>query len=254
MVSPARIAAHDFRGSVAVVTGAAGDLGSAVVAQLLAAGAFVVAVDIDPAGLENLRAALEAPPGALVTAVADVRDSASMEVAVAKVDGLSPEGAIDLFFNNAGIEGRVSPIADLSADDFARVLAVNVAGMHNGLRAALPRMRAGGSIVNTASTAALAGAPGLAAYVTSKHAVLGLTRTAALEAAERGIRVNAVCPGAIEGRMMGSLDAQRADVLHTDTHAGRTYATADDVAAVVMFLFSDAARIVSGEALAVARS
>ena len=249
-----RAVTYTFTGSVGVVTGAAGDLGGAVVTRLLAAGADVVALDRDERGLAAVREATRALPGRLITRTADVTDAASVRAAVDAADEFGDDVSIDLLFNNAGIEGRVDRIENLTADDLAPVWDVNVVGVVNVLAAVLPRMRAGGAVVNTASTAALAGAPGVGAYVASKHAVLGITRTAAAEAVERGIRINALCPGPIEGRMMASLDEQRADVLHAGAGSPRTYARAVDVAEVVLFLFSDAATLLTGQAITVAAS
>ncbi|WP_181779300.1 SDR family NAD(P)-dependent oxidoreductase, partial [Pseudonocardia pini] len=162
-------------------------------------------------------------------------------------------GRIDLFVNNAGIEGRVARLEDLAVEDFDRVQAVNVRGVFLGLKYVLPRVPRGGAVVNTGSLASLRGSPGVSAYVASKHAVLGLTRTAALEQAERGVRVNAVCPGPVEGRMMSSLDAGRGRSGRAVPGAfdGGRYARVDEVVGAVCFLLSAEAGFVSGTALTV---
>lgn len=243
---------YHFDGLTAVVTGAGGALGGEAARQLAAAGAKVLAVDYAPEPLHALVAAITADGGVAVPYVADVRDPeavAGYARAAAELGG----GAIDLFFNNAGIEGHVARIADLDVLDFRRVFDVNVVGVLQGLKEVLPLLRAGGAVVNTGSTAALAGAAGMGSYIASKHAVLGLTRTAALEAAERGARVNAICPGPIEGRMIASLDQQRRELLG-DSFApseDRTFATPASVAGVVLFLLSDAAALINGQAVLV---
>lgn len=238
----------DFTGKVAVVTGAGGAVGGAVAGAMAQAGATVVAVDITDSGLTELVSREMSSPGSIVPAIADVTD-ATQTRAFAKVG--ADLGGIDFFFNNAGVEGRVARIADIDLGDFRHVQDVNVIGVLAGMQAVLPFMRAGGSIVNTASTAALVGSPGLGSYVASKHAVLGLTRTVALEVQGTGVRVNAICPGPIAGRMMASLDEQRRSALSIDRASAASYVTAEEVAQVVLFFFSDAAKIVSGQTLVV---
>jgi NAD(P)-dependent dehydrogenase (short-subunit alcohol dehydrogenase family) len=168
---------------------------------------------------------------------------------------LDAYGAIDCFFNNAGIEGRVCPTAEYDEAVFDAVIAVNLKGVFLGLRHVLPVMvrQRGGSIVNTASTAGLAGSPGLSAYVASKHGVIGLTRTAASEYGHAGIRVNAVCPGPTDTRMIQSLEEQSApggsnsvrERYQTGIPIGR-YATPEEIANLVLFLSSDLAGSISG--------
>lgn len=164
-------------------------------------------------------------------------------------------GRIDLFFNNAGIEGRMAPMTELSVEDFDRVLAVNARGVFLGLRAVLRVMKPQGSgaIVNTASMAGIRGAATFAPYVASKHAVVGLTRCAALEGAPFGIRVNGVAPGHIDTRMARDLTAQidPADPegayqrIAAAVPLGR-YGTAQEVANLVAWLLSDEASYLSG--------
>jgi len=164
-------------------------------------------------------------------------------------------GRIDCFFNNAGIEGKVSQIVDYDEAVFDAVIGVNVKGVFLGLRHVLPEMirQGGGSIVNTASVAGLVGTPGMPAYVASKHAVIGLTKTAAGEVARQGIRVNAVCPGPVDTRMIHALEQQ----LAPDDPASITakyqaalptgrYSTAEEIANMVLFLCSDLASNTTG--------
>ena len=160
------------------------------------------------------------------------------------------DGRVDLFANNAGVEGPVAPVTDYPDAAFDHVIAVNVRGVFLGLKHVLPRMERGGAVVNTASTAGLIGAAGLVAYIASKHAVIGITRTVALECAERGIRVNAVCPGPVEGRMMTSLeDGMGGAEAHEAFLASlplRRFAALDEVASMVAFLLSDEAGFSTG--------
>jgi NAD(P)-dependent dehydrogenase (short-subunit alcohol dehydrogenase family) len=194
-----------FEGRVAVITGAAGDLGSAAAVLMAEGGAQIVAVDRDPERLEGLRARL--PIGAeLLTLVADVTNETQVAAYVAAT--LERFGRIDVLFNNAGTEGSRSGawrlIPDLSVEDFEHILSVNTVGVFLGLKHIIPIMAAAGrgAIVNTSSINGLKGSRGQVAYVASKHAVTAMTATAAKEWAHAGVRVNAIAPGAIAGRML----------------------------------------------------
>lgn len=237
---------------VAVITGAAGAIGSATARLMLLRGAAVVAVDRDGASLEALRETF--PRGSkFLTVTADVTNENSVQSYVRRaVEGM---GRIDVFFNNAGIEGGVYKIPDYPLDEFVNVMNVNVVGVFLGLKYVIPVMVAqgGGSIINTSSAAGRQGAAGLAAYISSKHAVIGITRTAAIEWASSGIRVNCVNPGPIEGRMMASLESRMLagqpelvkQKLQERIPAGR-YGTPEEVATMVAFLASDDARYLNG--------
>ena len=160
-------------------------------------------------------------------------------------------GPIGIFANNAGIEGVVAPLHEYPDDAFDRLLQVNVKGVFLGLKYVLARMipRGCGAIVNTASTSAIRGRAGLSGYVASKHAVLGLTRTAALEVAGTRIRVNAILPGPIESRMIRELDDQASRNAQDFKRSGAArYGKPENIADVVSFLASDGAAHVNGAA------
>jgi 3alpha(or 20beta)-hydroxysteroid dehydrogenase len=240
---------YGFDGQVAVITGAANGFGLAVAERLASEGARLVLVDRDEPAL---RLAAEKLGGLAV--VADVSVEADVDGYVAAA--VSAHGRIDLFFNNAGIEGRMAPMTELSVADFDRVWAVNGRGVFMGLRAVLSVMKPQGSgvIVNTASMAAIKGAATFSPYIASKHAVLGLTKSAALEGAPYGIRVNCVAPGHIDTRMARDLTAQidpaDPDGAYRNVSAtvplGKRYGTATEVANMVMWLLSSESDYVSG--------
>jgi NAD(P)-dependent dehydrogenase (short-subunit alcohol dehydrogenase family) len=192
----------------AVITGGAGGIGAATAERLVERGYAVLLVDRDADAAE---AAARAIGEAASSIAADVSDEADVERYVAAA--MERHGRIDAFFNNAGIEGVISGVEDYPTETFRQVLDVNVTGMYLGLKHVVPVMRAQGSgaILNTASQAGVRGVPGLSAYVASKHAVVGLSQGVALEVAAAGIRVNCLCPGPTETRMMADIrDAVRA--------------------------------------------
>jgi 3alpha(or 20beta)-hydroxysteroid dehydrogenase len=247
------------RSKRAIVTGAGGVIGKACCRQLLEDGYRVLAVDIDK---EAGAALLDELGGgdSLVFESADVTNEADVEGYVRRAFDLGD--GIDGFFNNAGIEGTVAPIVSMPVEIFDNVVAVNLRGVFLGLKHVMPAMAAGGggSVVNTASVAGLVGAPGIAPYVATKHGVVGLTKVAALEGAANGIRVNAVCPGPVESRMMGSLedglvamlglaDAATAHLAVASTIPGRRYAKAEEVARLGAYLLSDDSSYISGAAI-----
>jgi NAD(P)-dependent dehydrogenase (short-subunit alcohol dehydrogenase family) len=221
--------------------------------RLAEEGARIAVVDVSKTGLAETVAAVERAGGRAIAIEADVTRDADVTryVATARAE----LGRIDRFFNNAGILGETKPIVDYPEDVFDRVIAINLKGVWLGLKHVGAEMRAGagGAIVNTASIAGLTGTPGLVAYTASKHAVVGMTRTAAMEFARHGIRVNAICPGPIETAMTeemhGRLDQRGTGAARqkmTATIPMRRYGQPAEVAALVAFLLSDEASYVNG--------
>lgn len=242
-----------FESKVVIVTGAAGHIGRAAVLRFAAEGAAVVAVDLEDEGLAETVEAVETSGGTAHAIRADVTRSGEVEAYVqVAVDRF---GGVDVLFNNAGIEGVVSPLEEYPEVAFDNVMDVNVKGVWLGMRhvAGAMRARGGGAIVNTSSGAGLRGTPELIAYGASKHAVIGLTRTAAIELAPAGIRVNAVCPGPIDSRLLEAIAVgkfpedpdlflKRCDERIPMSRRGRPA----EVVALVTFLASDEASYISG--------
>lgn len=239
-------------GKVALVTGAGGEIGAASVRLMLARGAKVAGVDRDMPALHRLEEGL-GTGGNLIIMEGDVTSETSVLQFVAGTR--EAFGRIDILFNNAGIEGPVKPIPDYSLADFQRVMDVNVVGVFLGLKYVIPVMieNGGGAIINASSTAGLTGSPGVCAYNASKHAVIGLTRSACAEWAGKGITINSITPGPIASRMMtelekGLMPGQPHELrarLSARIPAGR-YGNPEEVATLVAFLASDDARYLNG--------
>jgi len=243
----------DFTGKVALITGGGGGIGRATATGFAARGATVVVVDADTSLGQTTVDIIHQQGGNARFIHADVTKSASVSNYVAQT--VAAYGRIDCFFNNAGIEGRITPIYDYDEDVFDQVIAVNLKGVFLGMRHVLPVMigQGSGAVVNTASVAGLFGAPGMPAYVASKHGVLGLTKTSSVDVAALGVRINAVCPGPVETRMMRSLEAQRnpndPEAMHAAYAAGipsGRYALPEEIAGAVLYLCSDLSGDVTG--------
>jgi NAD(P)-dependent dehydrogenase (short-subunit alcohol dehydrogenase family) len=232
-----------LQGKVAIVTGASGGIGAATAKRFVEEGAKVLLVDLDEGAVAKVAKAIGGEASHVAADVSDPQKVRSfVEVAVERYGGL------DVMFANAGIEGAVAPVGDYPLDKFDRVLAVNVRGPFLAIRESVPHMvqRGGGSIIITSSAAGLVGAAGLSAYVASKHAVMGLTKAAAIDLGPQGIRVNTINPGPIENRMMRSIETQ-ASPDHADQvkeaflqriPLGR-YGSNEECAALAAFLASD---------------
>lgn len=248
----------NFNGKVALVTGGGGGIGRATCLAFAAHGAKIIVVDHDPDLGEDTASAVHAAGGEARFVRADVTKSADVQNYVKMA--MSAYGRIDCFFNNAGIEGKVVPIQEYDEDMFDAVIAVNLKGVFLGLRHVLPVMlqQASGTVVNTASVAGLFGGPGMPAYVASKHAVLGLTKVASADVAGQGVRVNAICPGPVETRMMRSIEAQRnpndpegiANAMRAGMPTGR-YTLPEEIANTVLFLCSDLSGNLTGTQIVV---
>ncbi|WP_077210775.1 SDR family NAD(P)-dependent oxidoreductase [Bacillus dakarensis] len=239
-------------GKVAIITGGAGEIGKVTAEKFLSEDSKVVLIDLSAELLEKAKADL-APYGEVLTIEADVTKEADVANYVNRV--MEKCGQIDVFFNNAGIEGKVAPLVEQSVEDFDKVLAVNVRGVFLGLKYVLPVMmkQGSGSVINTSSVAGLHGSPNLSPYITSKHAVVGLTKAAAVEAAKAKVRVNSIHPSPVDTRMMRSIEtgfsADHAEFIQEEfTKAiplGR-YAESADVASLVLFLASDESSFITG--------
>jgi NAD(P)-dependent dehydrogenase (short-subunit alcohol dehydrogenase family) len=238
-------------GKVAIITGGAGGIGIEAGRLFVREGARVLLVDLSEKALQQAVQTIGSE--AVSYAVADVTQPEQVQhyvrVATERYHG------IDIFLNNAGIEGVVQPITDYPIDVFDQVMAVNVRGAWLGLKYVMPEMqkRGGGSIIITSSVAGIRGTAGVSAYITSKHAVIGMMRTAALEGAPLGIRVNTVNPAPIETRMMRSLEegfapgaAEQAKQRIASTVPLQRYGSPEEVAQVMLFLASDESRYCTG--------
>ncbi|MBA3682448.1 MAG: SDR family oxidoreductase [Bacteroidetes bacterium] len=234
---------------VAIITGGAGSIGKITAKLFLEDGAKVMLVDLTEEALKKAAQELNNPN--LKYCVADVSKSKDVESYVNET--VKQFGKVDVFFNNAGIEGVVKPIVDYPEEIFDKVISVNVKGIWLGNKYALPQMNDGGSIIMTSSVAGLLGFANLSAYVTSKHAVVGIMRTTAIEAAPRKIRVNSVHPAPVNNRMMRSIEegtsAEDPEEVKKQFEAtiplGR-YAEPIEIAKLVLFLASDDSQYITG--------
>ena len=236
---------------VGLVTGAAGGIGRATAIACAREGASVVVSDLaqaEDAGAETVRA-IEEQGGRARFVACDVASAGDQERLVAEtVDSF---GRLDFAHNNAGIEAE-GPLVEIEEEDFDRVIAVNLKGVFLGMKFQLPQMlrQGSGAIVNTASLAGLIGSPFLGAYVASKHGVVGITKTAAVEFAEHEIRVNAVCPAAIRTPMMDRLPPDKQQELMAP-QAIKRFGETNEVAETVVWLCSDRSSFVTGIAMPV---
>lgn len=244
----------DFTGKTAVVTGAGGGIGRAVSLALARAGARVLVVDRDIATGDETASLVRLSGGEALAVAGDVSRPADVSAYVARA--VEAWGTIDIFMNNAAWQGPILSLVDYPDDVFDKVMAVNVKGVFLGLKHVLPVMVAqrSGAVVNTGSLGSYVGTRQLGPYTASKHAVLGLTKTAAMEVARKGVRVNAVCPGPVDTPMLRAIEAEqapgRADELRAQRAAsipdGR-YATPEEVAGLMVYLASDLASHITGQ-------
>ncbi|MFO8129687.1 MAG: SDR family NAD(P)-dependent oxidoreductase [Bacteroidales bacterium] len=241
-----------FANKSVVITGGSGGIGSVTGKLMAEEGARVLLVDIDEKALKEIVRDFDSDP--VEYAVADVTKPEQVKAYVDKAVELF--GGIDIFFNNAGVEGNVAPLDEYSLDEYHQLIHVNVNGMFFGLHYVFPVMKKndkGGSIIMTSSVAGLMGTANVTPYVTSKHAVIGMMRSAALEGAGHNIRVNTVNPSPVDNRMMRSLESgfnpdeseKAKEQFEQMIPLGR-YATNEEIAKMVMFLASEDSEFITG--------
>lgn len=244
---------HDFTGKVAFVTGATSGIGRATALAFAKAGAAVTVADVSEEGNLETARLIEEAGGRVLAVRCDVSKSEDVKAALDRT--IQTFGKLDFAFNNAGIEQPVAPVSEIQDEDFDRLVAINLRGMFLCLKHQVPLLlrNGGGAIVNTSSGAGVKGIAGQAAYAATKHAVIGMTKSAALDYAKDGIRINAVCPGIIDTPMMqrftGGTPEGMARVIAQEP-VGRM-GKSEEIAAAVLYLCSDMAAFVIGHAMVV---
>jgi NAD(P)-dependent dehydrogenase (short-subunit alcohol dehydrogenase family) len=236
----------DLTGQTALVTGAGRGIGEGVSLRLAAAGAAVAVCDLDRESAQRVVAAIEANGGSALALEMEVSDAAAVNRAFA--EALAWRGQLDVVVNNAGVAGRAAPIWEQTDEDWSRTIAINLTGVFNCCRAALPSMleRNYGRVVNIASLAGKEGNPNMTAYSAAKAGVIALSKSLAKETATKNICVNAVSPTVIRTPILDQLTAEQVDYMTSRIPRGRT-GTVEEVAAVVHFLSSPDCSFVTGQ-------
>lgn len=242
-----------LKNKTALITGAYGNIGLQIAKQFLAEGANVMLVGRNKASLEKAQNELNPDKNKTAISVADV--TKPEDVAKYAEETYNTFGEIDIFFNNAGIDGVVAPVTEYPEEAFLKVMEVNTFGIFLGMKYVIPKMKDGGSVIATSSVAGLkAPGPGQIGYTTSKHAVVGIMRSTAIDVASRGIRVNSLHPGMVESKMMRDVEqriagegdtAQVQEAFVSHIPLGR-YVTLVEVGNMVVFLASDESKMVTG--------
>jgi NAD(P)-dependent dehydrogenase (short-subunit alcohol dehydrogenase family) len=245
--------AGSLEGKVILVTGGGSGIGRATSLLLAKQGAKVMIADYVPEGAQKTVAMIKEAGGTADCLAADVSVTKQVEMMVAKT--VEKYGRIDGAFNNAGIEGKMAGTIDTSEENFDRTIAINLKGVWLCMKYEIPQMlkQGGGVIVNTASIAGLVGFEGLPAYNASKHGVVGLTKTAALEFAQKNIRVNCVCPGVIQTPMVARL-MDGGGMNENDMRAGEPvgrFGQPHEIGEGVVWLLSDASSFVTGHSMVI---
>lgn len=236
-----------FKGKAALVTGAGSGIGAMAAQRLAAEGASVAVVDINRDGAEEIKARIKAAGGTAIALSANIASAEENERAFAAAE--EAFGGLDMAFLNAGVLQAYVPFDQVTEEVFDRVMSVNLKGAFFGMQQAQKRLRPGGAAVLTASAASFLGFADAAAYAASKHGVLGLVKSAAREFARRGLRVNAICPGAVNTPLVGaapSLDLQPVETLQPPEYRGRL--DPQLIAEVALFLLGPASSGINGQA------
>jgi len=247
-----------FTDSVVLITGGGSGLGRATAVQLAQEGAILSLVDVSADGLAASENAVRevAPDARVLTITADVSDPEQVERYVTTT--VAELGRIDGFFNNAGIEGKQNPTEDYGADEFAKVLGINLSGVFLGLKHVLKVMheQGSGSVVNTASVGGIRGVGNQSGYAAAKHGVVGLTRNSGVEYGQYGIRVNAIAPGAIWTPMVENSmkqldpnDPEGAAQEFVQTNPMKRFGRPEEIASVVTFLLSDQSSFINASVI-----